>query len=276
MRRRYVHDGAASGWQLMGCVISLMSTFKLVSATGNSRRQSRTPKKFRMHLSAAASSPGFVDDVHASLAPVPQALALPCEQTLLQAKMPGMMQPLATALHSELSCLFVHSMLQTVRRPANARRCKAAARNAGHGRRTARRARVGHGTATDGRKARRRIGGRLQTGLLPVCMRSTQFDPSTLRLQIQVGLRASCHVRTARGREAETPASTQDSCCEGTRSVCIQPKTMVLFRRRLLINHDGSVRVSNALAARLGSAAKSSCDCFSMATSLLDCLSRLL
>eukprot|EP00419_Tripos_fusus_P029900 CAMPEP_0172716508 /NCGR_PEP_ID=MMETSP1074-20121228/68606_1 /TAXON_ID=2916 /ORGANISM="Ceratium fusus, Strain PA161109" /LENGTH=230 /DNA_ID=CAMNT_0013541223 /DNA_START=113 /DNA_END=806 /DNA_ORIENTATION=+ len=114
MRRRYVHDGAASGWQLMGCVISLMSTFKLVSATGNSRRQSRTPKKFRMHLSAAASSPGFVDDVHASLAPVPQALALPCEQTLLQAKMPGMMQPLATALHSELSCLFVHSMLQTV------------------------------------------------------------------------------------------------------------------------------------------------------------------
>jgi len=225
IRRCHIDDRAVSGWRLVGSVVLVVYTFKLMSATGNSRRQLRTPKKFGMHLSAAASSPGFVHKVHDSLAHVSQAAALPGERSQLEARMPCTAQPHVISLPSELSWLFVQGMMQTARRPTVAPRLKAATRKAGHGRRTARRACVRQRMATAERKARRRVGSRLQTGLSPVCAGCTPFDPSTLRVQIQVGLRASRHMRTACSREADTLATSKGSCCEGTRSLCIQPKT---------------------------------------------------
>jgi len=226
LRRHHTDNGAVAGWQLVGCVVLVVSTVRLFAAKGNPRTQSRMPKKFRMHLSAAASSPGYEQEVYDFLAPVPQAPAVPCGRSQLQAMMPCTAQPQVIALPSEPSCLFVQGMMQTTRRPALAPRFNAALRNASRRRRAARRARVGTGTTTVERKARRRVGSRLQNGISPVSMRCTRYDPSTLRVQIQVGLRASRRMRTARGREAETPATSKDSCCEGTRSVCLQPKTV--------------------------------------------------
>jgi len=229
MRRRHVDDSLVAEWQFVGSVVLVVASFKLISGTG---RQTRTRQKFRMHLSAAASSPGLVHEAHDSLAAVSQALALPCEKSQLKARMPCTTQPQVIDLPSELPQLFVQGVIQMARRPAVAPTFKEAARNAGHGRGTARRAHVGQGIGSAEKKARRRVGKRLQTGRLPVCMRCTQFDPSTLRVQIQVGLRASRHMRTVSSREAKTPATSTDSCGRGTRSGCIQPKMPVLFQSR--------------------------------------------
>lgn len=219
-RRRHADDSPGAGWQFVGSVVLAVSTFKLVSTRG---KQSRTLKKFRMHLSAAVNSPGLVREVHDSVAFVSQALA-PNEESQLEASMPCTVPPQVIDLPSKQPWLFVQGMMQTARRPAVAPRFKAA-RNPGHRRGTARRAHVGRGISTAQRRGRRQVGSRLLTRLSPVCMRCTRFDPSTLRVQIQVGLRASRHMRTARSREAETPATSKDSCCKGTRSGCIQPKT---------------------------------------------------
>mmetsp|Transcript_125929 Transcript_125929/g.251281 ORF Transcript_125929/g.251281 Transcript_125929/m.251281 type:complete len:299 (-) Transcript_125929:184-1080(-) len=198
--------GSGSPWHVMGCAALLLAAAARRMGQWPKSRCDRGRSTMRACVVFSQETQAFVPinmqnlDSHPSLAPTnfPQV------------------RPSVNMTNLNLNHVLVRGAATQVQQLVVARRV---GQQRHQSNRHARKA-FGQRSAAEG-TSRRRIGARLQQSTVPEVAVPASFDPSQIRRQIQVGLRAPSQLHSVCRRESRTASSSTKIACRGLRGLVL-------------------------------------------------------